>query len=563
MRLMPSVISARGGHVPACRRNVVFATSLLLVTALGTIAASDNLRLGMVNFATSGAVAAQPDFQRGVAALHSFWYEEAEAAFQRALAIDPGFEMARWGIAMTHNRPFLAGADEAAGRRALANIRDTSRLTVREVAYIDALRAYFSDQSLADRTLAHAAAMGKLYRDYPNDLEAAAFYALSLLGYRWANDEGFARQERAAAVALEVYRRNPEHPGAVHYIIHSFDEPALAARGLEAARQYAQIAPAAPHALHMPSHIFLQLGMWPEVAAANEAAWSASETWVRSQRHGSGLRDFHNLHWLIYAALQQGRYAHAAGLIRTFRAMRPDIPPESQHFLHRAVAAYVIETRDWSAASALFGPRGPDEPSGGRRNVEMCGGDPTQSDTDPRATADLPMFIEAFAAAALGLPDAERQLGALRKAATVENAMARFWGVRTLEVVALHRARHQDLEGAVVALRQAIALEERSGPSPGPPSSIKPPHELFGEILLAAGRPGEAVVQFSRTLERHPNRALAVLGRARAEAATDDRKAAVATYSRFLELWREADDNRAELREAREFVSRNTARTGS
>src|SRR5262249_7759827 len=153
--------------------------------------------------------------------------------------------------------------------------------------------------------------------------------------------------------ASEVYRRNPRHPGAAHYLIHSFDDPALAIRGLEAARHYAAIAPDAPHALHMPSHIFLQLGLWSEVAQSNEAAWAASEKWVHDNHPKLEERDYHTYHWLISACLQQGRHARAAELVNSFQQMRKFINAESRHFLNDALATYVVETRDWQKADAM------------------------------------------------------------------------------------------------------------------------------------------------------------------------------------------------------------------
>ncbi len=545
------------GWAGARRGALVVAVALLASACVTRAAPAEALRLGAVNFVASGSDAAQPHFQRGVAALHSFWYEEALTAFHRTLELDPDFAMAWWGIAMAYHRPYLPGSDDAAGRAALARIGDTSRLSRREAAYIAALRVYYSDQPWAERTLAYAAAMETVHRRFPDDPEAATFYSLSLLGYGWSVEEGFARQERAAAVASEVYRQNPNHPGAAHYLIHSFDHPSLAKRGLEAARHYATIAPDAPHALHMPSHIFLQLGLWSEVAASNEAAWFASESWVQRRHLPATQRDYHNYHWLIYACLQQGRYAKAAELVREFQRMQESIDQESWHFLNDALASYVVETRNWSEAEGIFAamktsPAAP--PATGGRTIEFCGG-PSEDVRD--GAADMPSFIRALAAAALGSPEAEARLAALRQAATVKNTVARFWSIRFLGVAALRQAQRRDFAAAIKSAREAVKLEETFEPAPGPPSSIKPPHELAGEILLAAGQPAEALVQFRKALERHPNRALALLGRARSEVAANDPAAAAVTYARFLDVWREADANLPELREGKAFMARN------
>ena len=540
----------------------VFATTLLVFLLEPMGRAAEQLQLGTVHFEATGAAEAQPHFQRGVAALHSFWYEEALESFQRAVAVDPTFAMAWWGIAMTYHRPYLPGSDDAAGSRALAQIGDTTRLSRREVKYIQALRTYFSDRPAAERTLAYAGAMQELHREYPDDSEAAVFFALSLLGYAWATDEGVERQERAAAVAREIYRRNPRHPGALHYIIHSFDEPKLAARALDAATQYARVAPGAPHALHMPSHIFLQLGRWAEVAAANERAWAASENWVKQKQLSGANRDYHNLHWLIYACLQQGRYAKARDLVVAFRGMRNDIPMESRHFLHDAISEYIVETREWNQADELFGDLSPPVAAeiGRTRVPELCGVTRQEYSPPPSGEANVPMFIRALAAAARGASDAAERSAALRKAATVNEVMAKFWQVRTLAVAGLLRARKGEQEAAAADLKAAAAIEEVFAPPPGPPSAIKPPRELLGEILLSAGRPSEALVQFRDALARHPNRALSVLGRARAEAATLQPAAAASTYQHFLDQWQDADRDRPELAEARDFVARYKAK---
>jgi hypothetical protein len=217
---------------------------LVILTACTTLAGRGfvgQLRLGRIAFPNSGAPEAQNDFLRGVAALHSFWYDEAVEAFQAALAADPDFAMAWWGIAMTCHRPFLPGSDDARGREALARIRNVDALTPRERGFIEALRVLLAGGPTSPSD--YAVAMRKLHREYPDDLEGAAFYALSLLGHQWGEDGNLARHEAAGAVALDVFRRNPGHPGAAHYITHSFDFPTLAERALPAARHYATIAP--------------------------------------------------------------------------------------------------------------------------------------------------------------------------------------------------------------------------------------------------------------------------------------------------------------------------------
>lgn len=520
-------------------------------------------RVGTVEFPTSGSRAAQPHFERGVAALHSFWYDEALAAFEAALQIDPDFAMARWGIAMACKRPFMDGSDDVTGRRVLAEIPHDAALTDRERAHIEALRVWYSDGTLEARAATYAAAMKQLHEAYPTDHEAALFYVLSLLGHDWPDDPELSRHRAAGALALELYRRRPDHPGAAHYVIHSFDDPRLATRALPAARHYAQIAPDVPHALHMPSHIFLQLGMWPETVAANEAAWAASETWVRRKQASPAQRDYHNLHWLIYGCLQEGRYNKARELLDQFRAMRSEIPPQRMHFFEKAAAAYIIETRRWEIADEIVTPppiqiattSPATRASIGAR--EWCGPEPFPvAARNGRSPADIPGFVRAFAAAARGSSDADKRLDQL-VADAGGTAMPEFWQVRVRAIAAVSNARIGAFDAAIKTLRQATAIEDDLGRPPGPPAAYKPPHELLGEILLRAGKPAEAAEQFRVNLARHPNRSLSVLGLARAHAALGDRAAARRSYELLLELWRNADSDLPERDEARNALRDN------
>src|SRR5258708_5313324 len=220
---------------------------------------------------------------------------------------------------MAYNHPLWAEQDTEAGRKTVAKIKDTSKVTARERAYVDAVRALYGEGDKLTRDKAYSAAMEKVYRAYPDDLEAACFYSLSLLGTVRPGDKGFRRQTLAGAIAFDVYQKNPNHPGAAHYIIHAFDDPDHAILALPAARRYADIAPEAHHARHMPAHIFLQLGMWPEAAASNESSWEASDAWMKRKNLSTNVRDYHSLHWLLYIYLQQGRYNKAEQLLTLMR----------------------------------------------------------------------------------------------------------------------------------------------------------------------------------------------------------------------------------------------------
>src|SRR4030095_14819895 len=299
----------------ALKRVAAILGSISFIVCANALDASAQSQLGKVVFPTSGSPEAQAHFLRGLAALHSFWFEEALDEFRASTKIDPNFVMGYWGEAMAHNHPLWAEQDTEAARKVLANIKDLSKITAREKAFVEAVRLLYGPGEKLARDKAYSAAMERVDRAYPEDLEAACFYSLSLLGTVRPGDKGFRRQALAGAIALDIYKKNPDHPGAAHFIIHSFDDPEHAIIALPAARRYAQIAPEAHHARHMPAHIFLQLGMWPEAAASNESAWAVSDAWVKRKQLPLSTRDYHSLHWLAYVYLQQGRFAKAEQLL--------------------------------------------------------------------------------------------------------------------------------------------------------------------------------------------------------------------------------------------------------
>ena len=275
----------------------ILATFAVVILLASVTVRAQQSQLGKVEFPTSGSPAAQQSFLRGLAALHSFWYEEALEAFREATKADPDFMMGYWGEAMTYNHPLWSEQDTSTARLVIAKIKDTPKLTDRERAYLNAVKALYGTGEKYARDQAYSTAMEKIYKAYPDDLDAAAFYALSLLGL--GSDNSHRLEAKAGAIALDVYQRNPNHPGAAHYIIHAFDDPEHAILALPAARRYASIAPEAHHARHMPSHIFLQLGMWPEAAASNESAWEASDTWMKRKHLSPSVRAYDSLHWLL------------------------------------------------------------------------------------------------------------------------------------------------------------------------------------------------------------------------------------------------------------------------
>jgi tetratricopeptide (TPR) repeat protein len=542
----------------------------LVLLACAAAAAAQSAHLGTVNFPTStGSPEAQQHFLRGVAALHSFWYEEALDEFQAATKIDPDFMMGYWGEAMTYNHPLWAQQDTEAGRKAVAKIKDSPKLSERERGFLDAVKKLYGDGDKLARDQAYSAAMEKLYKAQPDDQEAACFYALSLLGTVRPGDKGFSRQNMAGRIAQGVFKKNPDHPGAAHYIIHAFDDPQHAIIALVAARRYSEIAPAAHHARHMPSHIFLQLGMWPEAAASNESAWAASDEWVKRKNLPLGRRDYHSLHWLLYVYLQEGRQKEAEGLLEVMRQSIRDAGGEAK--LGRPVyadmaAAFIVETGRWDLADKLFAApaTAAQATGGGMAMASHCAPGatygPAASSTLPSRSSVLTAYVKGLSAAMAGRPQVEGYVSELRGlrqrlAAGGEAYRAGEAEIMELEVTAAGLAAKGGYDEAVAQMRKATEMEEEMSPPSGPPDLIKPSNELLGEILLRAGRPGEAAQEFETSLLRQPNRARSLLGSARAARNMKSPQAARA-YASFWQVWSQADPQLSELREAVEYVEK-------
>lgn len=554
-----------------------------LFAALVLNVSAQTSQLGSVTFQTSGSEKAQAHFLRGLAALHSFWYEEALEAFRESTKIEPDFMMGYWGEAMAHNHPLWSEQDTVAARQVVAKIKDNGKLTPRERAYIEAVKSLYAetgDSSKPARDAAYSSAMEKIYRAHPGDLDAAAFYSLSLLGQVNPADKNYRNQARAGAIALEVYEKNSNHPGAAHYIIHAFDDPDHAILALPAARRYAGIAPEAHHARHMPSHIFLQLGMWPEAAASNEAAWQSSDDWMKRKQLSASVRDYHSLHWLLYVYLQQGRYRKAEELLALMKKTMSESaygnklrPGYYENNYANMAAAFVVETERWNLAPGLF-PANAGEPTsavdagnGGPHGAHGARASATGNESSGSGTAmtvrasnrsqTLPLFIRGLSSVRGDAAEVDKSLAGLRAigADGAYNSSAKgMLEIRELEIEAAAASMKQDHARALELMKRATALEEAMPPPSGPPGLVKPSHELFGELLLKAGRPAEAVEQFKAAMLRQPNRARSLLGMARAAEALGDRDGATTAYAKLLEQWKLADEGLPELREARDFL---------
>ncbi len=502
-------------------------------------AAGPPLILGVLDFPNSGAPEAQPAFERGVLLLHSFEFTDARAAFVEAQAIDPGFVMAIWGEAMTLNHPLWAEQDRAEALNVLSKLPPPGerRVTPREQMFLDAVLALYGYglEPVPDkpaRDLAYLDAMRRTYEAYPEDLEAATFYALSLLGSVYERD--FRVYMRAAAILEEVFAKQPRHPGAAHYLIHSYDDQIHAPLGLRAARVYATIAPAASHAQHMISHIYTSLGMWDEVVTANRNAVRVSEeSMLRAGRPVAG-RSKHALHWLEYALLQQGLYGEARDTMEIMKADQAADPNHGQN-LH-----YVLLRGSYIADD----PAGPNPlpylPLEGL-SLDIRAIDRAASGFAFVTAGDLAAAgaeLEALQAmiAATPVKTVAEGLHEDDTATSPDGMLIASILQRELEALLLYRAG--DTEAAIALLAAAAADEYGRPLEYGPPYVPKPSNELLGEMLLAQGRPQEAIIEFDRSLERNTNRSRSLLGLARAQAAAGDEAAAAETNALLAAQWR-------------------------
>jgi tetratricopeptide (TPR) repeat protein len=505
--------------------------------------------LPVVRFPNSGAPVAQPAFLRGVTALHNFQYEDAVEAFREAQGIDRDFAMAYWGEAMACNQTLWLNQDVEEARKILARLAPTTEARARkagtglEKGYLKAVEVLFGDGDRPARDRAYAEAMGRLAELYPNDVEVLCFQALALMGtaarspalFREGGDDlhqhalvGSETQRRAAAILERVLAAQPDHPGALHYLIHDYDDPEHARKALPAARAYAKVAPQSSHALHMPAHIFLQLGMWDEAAASDEASFAASVASVARKGLPIGMRDHHSLSWVLYESLQRGRFARARETLELIRpAVDATSAPRLKALQSDMRARYVVEARDFEM---LAGARGFDTSS------------------------------ELFA---IGMSAARRGDGATAELARAElgRRAARPAGEKDVAIMERELAGLVSLAGgqradALARLEEAATLERALPPPLGPARPVKPASELLGEVLLELGRPRDAVPLFTRTLERYPNRSLSLLGLGRAWAAVGDDAGVHSSYQKFLANWAKGDAGRPEADEARKALAK-------
>lgn len=532
--------------------------SLRLFLILAALAAPVRAasELGTVDFPTSGAPAAQARFLSGVAALHSFFYDEAADLFREAQKADPGFALAYWGEAMTYNHPIWSEQDRDAALAVLARLAPTpaeraaKAPTEREKAWLQAVEILYGEGDKEVRDAAYAEAMGKIHERSPEDVEAASFYTLSLIGPALTGPPGDARDRpiiKAAAILEELFDRAPEHPGVLHYMIHAYDDPLHAPLGLRAARLYAKTAPAAHHARHMPSHIFVQIGDWPAAAASNEDSWAASVDWVKRRGHPIDKQDFHSLSWLLYAYLEQGRLGKARETLETVRAAAKASDNPRVSFSRKEMESrYLVETRSWRKDLM---PAEASEVGGAH-----CHGGGAMS---PGRGDGALLYAAGLGAAQSGdLATAENAAAKLREIAKTGDGPYRGAAPEIMadQISGLVALKKGNPDEALKLLAAAAEAESRLPPPSGPPDPMKPSYEIYGEALLELGRSEEAAKQFDLALLRTPNRTASLLGAARAAAKRGDDETARRHYGKLAEIWQQADSGYPELAEAKSYL---------
>jgi tetratricopeptide (TPR) repeat protein len=508
-------------------------------------------QLGTVHFPISCSASVQKPFTRGVALLHSFWYEEAEKEFLDIAKEDPHCAMAHWGIAMSIWHQLWNEPDAAVIKRGLGESRAASKLaegpplakpaTPREKAYIAAILAFYDSGATdhAVRVKAYSDAMKTVYERFPDDHEAAVFYALSLLASEPHNDETFANRLAAAAILEPLFAAQPDHPGVAHYLIHAYDKPQLAERGIPAARRYAQVAPAAPHALHMPSHIFARVGLWQDDINSNLASIAATRKTAAMHMGGEG-HQFHAMDFLFYAYLQSGREADAKALMDEVKAMPemhdmygvgfdPHLATEA-HF----TALYPLEMRDWAAAAALK----PVAVEGTAENSFTFWAKAIGA-AHLRHTEDVRKDVSAIEAIHQKFVSEKKQ--DLADGTDNDLKQARAW-------LAFAEGKYDD---AVEALRPIADKEDALGDEP---QGI-PTREMIAEMLLEAKRPQQALAEYQTDLKFNPNRFNGLYGAAQAAEQAGKHNDANAYYAMLLKVCDGSSSSRPELNRAKQLLA--------
>jgi len=499
-------------------------------------------QLGSVNFPTSCAPSVQKAFERGVALLHSFWYEEAQQEFAQIATEDPKCAMAHWGAAMSLWHQLWNTPHAATIRRGKAEVKKAKSLhppTDRERAYIEAAKSFYAGKGdHQTRALAYSNAMAQLHQRFPDDREGGTFYALSLLASGSDADPAFAANKKAGTILEKLFAEEPNHPGVAHYLIHSYDVPELAQLGLPAARRYAQIAPAAPHALHMPSHIFARLGLWQDDIDSNLASIAATRK-TAAMHMGGESHQFHAMDYLLYAYLQSGREVEALKIIEDVNTMAPvhdaDIGYDMQGFAQsKFPAMYTIELRHWKEAAALT----------------------------PVSTTDAGHHAITYWARGMGAARSGDTVQARKDLAEIEAAHKIYLDKKKTFYAELIEESGQQVaawiahaegknEDAIKILREVADKEDKLGQEP----IVVPAREQLADLLFEINHPEQSLAEYETDLKLNPNRFNGLYGAARAAEAAGKTQQANVYYADLLKVCAGSSSDRPELSRARSLMA--------
>ena len=507
---------------------------------------------GEVNFQISCGPAAEKTFKEAVWTLHSFWYPEALKGFTAVTEAEPGCAMGYWGIAMSHWYPLWYPPSPAAlkaGAEAVEKAVAAGPKTEREKDYIVAIAAFYRDSDKLDhqtRAVAYEKAMEQVYLRYPEDREAAVFYGLALNASALPTDKTYANQRKAAEILNKVWAEQPNHPGVVHYLIHSDDSAQFAAAGLDAAICYSKIAPDVPHALHMPSHIFTRLGMWQQSINSNRAAHAAAVAYVRKTLGPESFdtETVHTMDYLEYAYLQTAQDREAKEVVDELTGFRlsaaPNLP--TAYAVAAIPVRYALERRDWPAAAALS------EPAIGFPLERF-----------PWAEAII-AYARALGDARIGnIAGAEAEIDRLQSLEDKLKGDNTYWAnqveVQRLGAAGILAHVRGDDKKAVALVRAAADLDATMDKHPATPSSALPARELLADLLLELNQPAAALVEYRAMLSTDPNRFRSLLGEARAAKQTGDSATAHDAYRKLVALSKSVGPARPELAEARSYLT--------
>lgn len=504
---------------------------LLLCSAVGLIApAVAQERLGTVNFPVSCVPSAAGPFNRGVALLHDFWYEEAQKQFEQITGTEPSCAMAHWGAAMSVFHQIWDRPDESAvayGKKQMRLAQMRPAKTAREAGYINALKNFYDSagRDFPAAITAYAAAMQKLYTANPQDTDAGAFYALAVLAAESPTDTSLTAAHQAMAVLSPLFKQYPDHPGLVHYIIHACDTPSLAADGLAAARHYGEIAATAPHAVHMPGHIFSRLGLWQEDIESNELSVAASH--AAEQRRQSGAMDqFHSDDFLLYAYLQTADDQRAQAVLRDSEAALRHftaMPDMTNHFMMgmlpyyrtKLPIFYALEMRDWTAASQI---------------APVDGAPPEMQTLTYWARTIAAGHLRRPQQARSDLADYDRLMERLKQGRHAYYAESTGGRIQRETMLAWIAFAESDPDTALTHMRAAADLQDKVGQG----EVDIPAREMLADMLLELSRPQEALAEYRRSLQLSPNRFNGLFNAGRAAEAAGDLPEARRYYAVLL-----------------------------